>query len=117
MKILRSFPEPGKIPPGRAYVADDLEKLYTPLGAGGRADFSALRGLADDVILVEWDVAVDRADMARFARLAGAGTGRWSRRITSWMMTGSALGAFPARGRTMAAGGSPGSEHIRRYRV
>jgi hypothetical protein len=70
MRIMRSFPEPGKIPPGRAYVADDLEKLYTPVDHGGRADFSGLRAVTDDVILVEWDVAVDRANLARFAKLA-----------------------------------------------
>jgi hypothetical protein len=66
MRILRSFPEPGKIPPGRAYVCDDLEKLYTPVNAGGCADFSALRDIDDDVILIEWDVAVDEISLRRF---------------------------------------------------
>ena len=36
----------------------------------GSADFSALRELDDDVILIEWDVAVDRLNLQRFAELA-----------------------------------------------
>ena len=67
---MRSFPLPGKIPPGRAYVHDDLPKLYTPCSPLGSADFRALRDLDGDVILIEWDVAVDRANLARFAQLA-----------------------------------------------
>lgn len=70
MLIMRSFPLPGKMPPGRAYVHDDLTKLYTPCSPLGSADFSALRDLAEPVILIEWDVAVDRANLARFAAMA-----------------------------------------------
>lgn len=70
MRIMRSFPLPGKIPPGRAHVADNLDKLYTPLSELGSADFSALRKISDPVILVEWDVAVDSLNLQWFADYA-----------------------------------------------
>ena len=59
MRWIRSWP--AVIPAGRAYVQDDLERLvladydYTPLGA-----------IDDDVIVLEWDMAVSHEDRLAF---------------------------------------------------
>ena len=61
MRVLRSFPDP--VPQGRAYVADGLERLiqtnydYTPLG---------LACVDDDVVIIEWDMALADRDLRRF---------------------------------------------------
>lgn len=63
MRWLRSWP--AVIPPHRAHVVDDLERLviadydYTPLGA-----------IDDDVVLIEWDMALAPDDMEQFDRAA-----------------------------------------------
>jgi hypothetical protein len=60
MRIIRSFPV--TVPDGRAYVVDDAERMYN-------ANFS-YRGLVavdDDVIHLDWDQAVGRADLVTFA--------------------------------------------------
>lgn len=60
---LRSFPV--NPPPGRAYVQDDMERLlqdnydYTPLG-----------DIDEDVVIVEWDVAVAPEQVERFTENA-----------------------------------------------
>jgi hypothetical protein len=60
VKIIRTFPDDGG-PEGRSYVQDDLEKLYTrPF------DISGLKQYHDDIVLLEWDIAVSRLDLARF---------------------------------------------------
>src|SRR5580692_1999207 len=61
MKILRSFPDDGG-PKGRAYVQDDIERLYNrPF------DYSGLKQYGEDIVLLEWDIAVSKTDLARFA--------------------------------------------------
>lgn len=70
MRIMRAFPRPGEIPPGRAYVQDDLERLYTPRSPLGNGDFAAVRDITEPLILVEWDVAIDRRELARFELMA-----------------------------------------------
>jgi hypothetical protein len=62
MKILRSFPDDGG-PPGRAHVEDDLERyLNRPY------DYSGLAAYGDDILLLEWDIAVSRTDLGIFAQ-------------------------------------------------
>jgi hypothetical protein len=62
MKILRSFPDDGG-PPGRAHVEDDLERyLNRPY------DYSGLKAYGDDILLLEWDIAVSRTDLGIFAQ-------------------------------------------------
>ena len=36
----------------------------------GSADFRGLRDITDDIVLIEWDVAVDKRNLVRFAALA-----------------------------------------------
>lgn len=68
--ILRSWPEP--VPPHRAHIADALPRLvirnydYRPL--------AALRG-PEAVVIIEWDIAVDAAELAGFTRRAQAARG------------------------------------------
>ena len=63
MRLLRSWPN--RVPPGRNHVVDDIERLiisnhcYRPLG-----------DIDDDVLLLEWDIAVDIEDLYRFADVA-----------------------------------------------
>lgn len=60
MKIIRSWPK--HVPSGRAYVYDDLPRFVM--------ETYDYRGLADafteDLILLEWDIAVDRDALERF---------------------------------------------------
>lgn len=64
MRWLRSWP--AETPPGRAHVIDELPRLVI-------RDYdyrSALYGVQDDVLLLEWDVAMGADDMAAFAERA-----------------------------------------------
>lgn len=63
MRWLRSWP--AVVPPGRAYVQDDLERLVI-----SNYDYRPLAEINEDVCLLEWDVALDREGMARFERYA-----------------------------------------------
>lgn len=69
MRIVRSWP--ATIPVDRPHVVDQLPRLqladfdYTPLG-----------DIADDVLLLEWDMAVSLGDLERFARRAAETPGR-----------------------------------------
>ena len=65
MRILRSFPNEDP-PPGRGYVQDSLERFPQPA-----FDYTGLKAFADDVIIVEWDIAVSAADLAAFTERAG----------------------------------------------
>lgn len=60
MKVLRSFPADGPVP-GRAYVQDYMPRL---LNRG--FDYMGLKDYHDDIVLVEWDIAVSRPDLDRF---------------------------------------------------
>jgi hypothetical protein len=69
MKLVRSFP--ANVPSGRSYVHDDLERLVMD-----RYDYRVLAGLDDDVVLIEWDVAVGREELDLFISRAMADPGR-----------------------------------------
>lgn len=69
MRVLRSWPE--RIPDGRAYVVDDLERLVI-----ANCDYGALRHVDDDVLLLEWDIAASREDLEVFGAKASADPGR-----------------------------------------
>lgn len=71
MKLVRSFPFPEEIPPGRNYVVDDAERLINR-----DHDYRGLIDLADDVIQLDWDTAVSREDVETFAKRARAAPDR-----------------------------------------
>jgi hypothetical protein len=60
VRLLRSWP--AVVPPGRAYVQDTIERLILR-----DYDYAPLAEVDDDVLLVEWDIAVDGHDLALFA--------------------------------------------------
>lgn len=57
---LRSWPR--DVPPGRHYIQDSLPRLVME-----GYDYTPLAGIADDVCLLEWDVALDAVERERFA--------------------------------------------------
>lgn len=59
MRLLRSWP--AQIPPGRNYVNDQIERFVMD---GYRYD--RLAEVDDDILLLEWDVAVGVEDLERF---------------------------------------------------
>lgn len=66
MKLLRSWPE--AVPPGRPHVVDSIPRLVM-------RDYDYRRPLADvddDVLLIEWDLAVSKEDLVEFGRRAMA---------------------------------------------
>jgi hypothetical protein len=63
VRLIRSWPDP--LPEGRSYVVDDCPRLVT----AGR-DYRGLVDVGDDVIHLDWDTAVHRDDLTRFAELA-----------------------------------------------
>lgn len=64
MKLLRSWPS--VIPPNRPYVVDGMTRAVM-----ANHDYSSvLRHVDDDVLLLEWDIAVDHEDLVGFARRA-----------------------------------------------
>lgn len=60
MRLIRSWPR--RQPEGRNYVIDDAERLYND-----NYDYSALVEMDDDIIHLDWDTAVSRETLARFA--------------------------------------------------
>jgi hypothetical protein len=69
VKLVRSWPA-GKLPVGRHHVVDTVERLEI-----SNHDYRALAGCGD-VVLLEWDIAVGREELVRFAQLAGRDRGR-----------------------------------------
>ena len=63
MRLIRSWP--ARIPEGRAYVNDDIEKLVID-----NHHYGPLAAIDDDVLLTEWDIAVGQEDLRQFARRA-----------------------------------------------
>lgn len=63
MRLIRSFP--ATVPEGRAYVADDAERH---LNAG--YSYRGLVAYGDDLIHLDWDMAVGREDLEHFAEHA-----------------------------------------------
>ena len=69
MKLVRSFP--ANPPNGRNYIVDDAERI-----AVDNYDYAALADIKDNVIQLDWDTAVSRGDLIRFAKQAGREPGR-----------------------------------------
>lgn len=65
MKLLRSWPK--NPPPGRPHVVDSIPRLEMD-----NYDYSVLAQLQDDVLLLEWDIAVGKDELVGFARRAAA---------------------------------------------
>lgn len=65
VRLLRSWP--AQVPAGRSHVVDGIDRLVM---AG--YDYRVLADVDDDVILLEWDMAAGREDLAEFARQARA---------------------------------------------
>lgn len=62
---MRSFP--ATIPPGRSYVQDDLPRLVMT-----DYDYRFLADLDDDLVLIEWDMAVGQEELETFIGRAAA---------------------------------------------
>lgn len=60
MRLLRSWP--AVVPNGRSYVHDDIERLVMH-----DYDYSILGDVDDDVLLIEWDIAVGMEELQAFA--------------------------------------------------
>lgn len=70
MKLVRSWPH--NIPEGRAYVVDDIPKFIMGGPGATQYDYRGLADLNDDVVLIEWDIAVGGLELARFMERAKA---------------------------------------------
>lgn len=64
MKLVRSWP--AVIPEGRSYVVDDIERFVMGGDAGRPYDYRGLLDLNDDIVLIEWDIAVGAEQLALF---------------------------------------------------
>lgn len=60
MRLVRSWPD--RIPEGRAHVVDNVERLVLH-----NHDYKPLAAIDDDVLLLEWDIAVGQEDLRAFA--------------------------------------------------
>lgn len=69
MRLTRAWPS--HPPSGRSYVVDDVERVPVD-----EYDYRALVDVDDDVLLLDWDMAVHREDLAEFARRARQDPGR-----------------------------------------
>jgi hypothetical protein len=68
MKLVRSWP--AEIPEGRAYVVDDIPKFVMGRDGERQFDYRGLVDLNDDVVLIEWDIAIGGAELALFMKRA-----------------------------------------------
>jgi hypothetical protein len=71
MKLLRSWP--ANLPPStdRAHVTDTIPRLYL-----SDYDYAPLVDVDDDVVLIEWDIAIDKAGLVAFVARAKANPDR-----------------------------------------
>jgi len=69
VRLIRSWPL--HVPDGRHYVVDDIERLVID-----NCDYNTLGDIDDDVLLLEWDIAVSREDLVTFAAQAQADPSR-----------------------------------------
>jgi hypothetical protein len=69
MRLLRSWP--ARIPEGRAHVIDTIQRL--PID---NHHYGPLAAIDDDVLLLEWDMAVGQEDLRQFADHARANPAR-----------------------------------------
>jgi hypothetical protein len=70
MKLVRSWP--AEIPEGRAYDVDDIPKFIMGNEGERQFDYRGLVDLDDDVVLIEWDIAVGGEQLALFMERAKA---------------------------------------------
>ena len=63
MKLIRSWPK--TIPEGRGYVVDGIDRLVME-----GFDYRCLADVDDDVVLIEWDIAIGGDELAEFMRRA-----------------------------------------------
>lgn len=70
MKLVRSWP--AVIPEGRSYVVDDIPKFLMGDDGERQFDYRGLVDLDDDVVLIEWDIAVGGEQLATFMGRAAA---------------------------------------------
>lgn len=70
MKLVRSWP--ANIPEGRSYVVDDIPKFIMGEPGDHQFCYRKLADLNDDVVLIEWDIAVGGEQLARFMARAAA---------------------------------------------
>ncbi len=70
MKLIRSWP--ANIPEGRSYVVDDLDRFIMGADDDPNFDYRRLVELDDDVVLIEWDIAVGGEQLATFMARAKA---------------------------------------------
>jgi len=69
VKLVRSWP--ANIPAGRSYVVDDIPRFL--MGGDDREfDYRRLVELNDDVVLIEWDIAVGAEQLEMFMQRAAA---------------------------------------------
>jgi hypothetical protein len=69
MRLIRSWP--ANIPEGRSYVVDDIERFVMG-AAGDNYDYRHLVDYHDDIVLIEWDIAVGGEQLRRFIDRARA---------------------------------------------
>lgn len=70
MKLVRSWP--AQIPEGRAHVVDDIPRFIMGQPGDRQFDYRRLVELDDDVVLIEWDIAVGGEQLATFMARAKA---------------------------------------------
>lgn len=64
MKLVRSWP--AEIPEGRSYVVDDIPRFVMGRYGDRQFDYRHLIDLDDDIVLIEWDIAVGAEHLALF---------------------------------------------------
>jgi hypothetical protein len=70
MRLIRSWPR--HVPDGRSYVVDGADRWVMD-----NCDYRPLfETVDDDVLLLEWDIAVSKEDVTHFAALAAKDPGR-----------------------------------------
>jgi hypothetical protein len=70
MKLVRSWP--ANIPEGRSYVVDDIERFVMGADNDTQFDYRRLVDYDDDIVLIEWDIAVGGEQLRTFIDRARA---------------------------------------------
>jgi hypothetical protein len=70
MKLVRSWP--AVIPEGRSYVVDDIPRFIMGNDGDRQYDYRGLVELDADVVLIEWDIAINGDHLAAFMARAKA---------------------------------------------
>lgn len=70
MKLVRSWP--AEIPEGRSYVVDDIDRFVMGRDGDRQFDYRHLVEYDDDIVLIEWDIAVGGEQLERFMARAKA---------------------------------------------